>query len=81
MFINYYPLQVKITTEKLNALLCHYDEEKGDKYEIGDISDISELTSIYGNMKTIKDRHYVVYNNTVSDVKEKVFKYSKIKIE
>jgi len=71
MFINFYPLQVKISTEKLNALLCHYDEDKeGDKYEIGDIS---ELTLIYGNIKTMKDRHYVIYNNTVSDIKEKIF--------
>lgn len=70
MFINFYPLQVRISNEKLIALLYHYDEEKeGDKYEIGNISD---LTSIYGNIKFIKGRYYVTYNNIISDEKEKI---------
>ena len=79
-YFNYYPLRVKIATQKLNALLCHYDDEKeGDKYEIGEIS---ELTNIYGNVRSIEGKYYVSYNtNIVSDVKERVYpifeKYNK----
>lgn len=71
MFINYYPLQVKLSDERLTALLNHYDEEKeGDKFEIGNIT---ELTAIYGNIKLVKDRYYITYNNIISDEKERIF--------
>jgi len=71
LFINFYPLQVKLGNEKLKALLNHFDEEKeGDKYEIGNIT---ELTAIYGNIKFINDRYYVTYNNIISDEKEQIF--------
>lgn len=70
MFINYYPLYAFIPNEKLNALLNHYDDEKeGDKYEIGSIS---ELTSIYGNIKLINNRYYINYNNITANEKEEV---------
>lgn len=71
MFINYYPLQIRLSDKRLNALLNHYDDEKeGDKYEIGDIS---ELTAIYGNIKLINERYYITYNNIISDEKEQIF--------
>lgn len=72
MFINYFPLTAGISSEKLKALVNHYDEEKeGDKYEIGSISD---LTSIYGNIKNIDSRYYITYNNTTADEKEELHK-------
>lgn len=79
MFINYYPLQVKLSDEKINALVNHYDDDKeGNKYEIGDIS---EFTGIYGNIKLINGSYYITYNNIVSNEKEKIFpifpRYSK----
>ncbi|WP_368240474.1 DEAD/DEAH box helicase [Clostridium paraputrificum] len=68
MFINYYPLYSTISEKKLCNLLNHYDDEKeGDKYEIGGID---ELTSIYGNIKLINSRYYIIYNNIVSSEKE-----------
>lgn len=71
MFINYYPLHVKLSDERLNSLMNHYDEEKeGDKYEIGNIT---ELTSIYGSIKFINDRYYITYNNIINDEKEQIF--------
>lgn len=70
MYINYYPLQVKISKEKVNGLLTHYNEEiEGEKFEIGDIS---ELCSIYGNIKCINDRYYITYSNFISNEKEEV---------
>lgn len=71
IFINYYPLQVELRGGRLNDLLNHFDEEKeGDKYEIGNIA---ELTAIYGNIKIINDKYYVTYNNIISDEKEQIF--------
>lgn len=68
LYINLYPLQVKISDKKLNALLAHFDDDKeGDMYEIGDLTD---LTSIYGNITAVNDRYYVSYNNTITEEKE-----------
>lgn len=70
IFINFFPLQVKLSQEKLDYLVNHYDEEKeGDQYEIGSIA---ELTSIYGNIKLFNGRYYITYNNIISDEKEEV---------
>lgn len=70
MFINFFSLYAKLSNEKLKDLLNHYDEEKeGDKYEIGNLAD---LTSIFGNIKVINGRYYIAYNNTISDEKEEV---------
>lgn len=70
MFINYYPLNAKLSNEKLVALVNHYDEEKdGDQYEIGNIVD---LTNIFGNIKFINGSYYVTYNNILADEKEEV---------
>jgi ATP-dependent DNA helicase RecQ len=69
LYLNFYPLQVKISDEKLHSLLIHFDEDKeGDDYEIGDLA---ELTSIYGNITVVKDRYYVSYNNTIAHEKER----------
>jgi ATP-dependent DNA helicase RecQ len=71
IFINYYPLYVKLSEDKLSALLNHYDEEKeGDKYEIGNIAD---LTLIYGNIKLINKSYYITYNNVIANDKEAVY--------
>ncbi|QAA33543.1 DEAD/DEAH box helicase [Clostridium manihotivorum] len=70
IYFNYYPLQIKIESSKLNSLIIHYDEDiEGDKYEIGSISD---LTSIYSNIKCINNNYYVTYNNIITDEKEQV---------
>lgn len=54
----------------LNSLLDHFDEEKeGDKYELGDIS---ELVSIYGNLKLINDKYYITYNSILTNEKEEI---------
>ncbi len=71
IFINYYPFQVKLSEQQLTYLMNHYDDEKeGDKYEIGDIT---ELTYIYGNIKLINGNYYISYNNIVSNEKEQLF--------
>jgi len=71
MFINFYPLHVNLSNEKLQTLNNHYDEEKkGDKYEI---RSITELTAIYGNIKFINNRYYITYNNILTDEKEEVY--------
>lgn len=68
IYINFYPLQTKICDEKLNALLTHFDSDKeGVIYEIGDLT---EYTSIYGNLISINSRYYVSYNNTITTEKE-----------
>jgi len=71
LFINYYPLYAKLSNNRLMALVCHYDEEKeGDKHEIGNIT---ELTTIYANVKLIHNSYYVTYNNVITDPKEETF--------
>ncbi len=79
MFINYYPLNTKLSEEQLNGLVNHYDDDKeGSKYEIGDMS---ELTSIYGNIKSINNSYYISYNNIISDEREvKVQLFEKVNI-
>lgn len=71
MFINFYPLTAELSAKRLEELIIHYDEEKeGDKYEIGNIA---ELTSLYGNIKIFKGRYYITYNNIITDEKEETF--------
>ncbi len=67
LFINYYPLEVKMSDDMKKSLLVHYDEEKMLDNEINDVTD---LTSVYANFKCINGRYYVVYNNIVSHEKE-----------
>ncbi|HHY81852.1 MAG TPA: ATP-dependent DNA helicase RecQ [Clostridiales bacterium] len=68
LYINFYPLQVKLSDQVLNALLAHFDEDReGDKFEIGDLTDI---TSVYANVIAINNRYYVSYNNTAANEKE-----------
>ncbi len=78
LFINYYPLHIALSNERLKALEDHFDEEKeGEAVEIGNLG---ELTAIYGNIKKISGRYYVSYNNTLSHEKEVTIKiYEKIR--
>ena len=77
LYINFYPLQVRVSDKKLKALLAHFDEDKeGDMYEIGDLTD---LTSIYGNITTVNNSYYVSYNNITTVEKEiKVNLFNKV---
>ena len=69
LFINYFPLQVKLSEQRLTDLVTHFDEEKqGDRYEIGNIVD---LTTIYGNISRVNDSYYIIYNHTLTHEKEK----------
>lgn len=71
IFINYYPLQTKLSKEKLDNLLNHYNENiEGEQYEIGDVQ---ELTLIYGSIMLINDTYYITYNNITTDEKEEIF--------
>lgn len=71
IYINYYPLYARISEEKLNGLISHFDEEKeGDTFEIGDIS---EFTLIYSNVKNINNRYYVSYNDFLKYENEKYY--------
>ncbi|HZH68571.1 MAG TPA: DEAD/DEAH box helicase, partial [Chitinophagales bacterium] len=68
LFMNHFPLQVKLSEQKLKDLEVHFDEDKqGDKYEI---SNLVDLTTIYGNVKRIKDNYYIIYNQTLEHEKE-----------
>lgn len=79
MFINYYPLYVKLSDKSLNSLVNHYDEEKeGDKYEIGSIT---ELTTIYGNINLANDNYYITYNNIMANEKEEVIEIFEKKLD
>lgn len=79
IYFNYFPLNSIVEEDNLKGLLIHYDEElTGEKNEIGDIS---ELTSIYSNIKKIGNQIYVTYNDMVIDEKELHIKAYDIKNE
>lgn len=68
LFLNFFPLQVKVSSQTIESLVIHFDEDKqGDKFEIGNLVD---LTSVYSNVKRVNESYYVIYNNTLSHEKE-----------
>ena len=72
IYINFYPLNVKMDKEIIDRMLLNFDEEKeGSKYEIGNIK---EYVEIYSNFIEIDEEYYVTYNEKFKLEKEVVLK-------
>lgn len=70
VYINLFPLISTITDDIKEKLLINFDEDKeGDKYEIGDIT---EYTNIYSSFREIDGQYYVVYNDFFKSEKEEL---------
>ncbi|CEO35453.1 helicase domain-containing protein [[Clostridium] sordellii] len=67
IYINFYPINVNLSNQKLNTILSHYDEDSSEDAIVGD--DIQEYTNIYGNIIKVNNNYYVVYNDMISDEK------------
>lgn len=68
LFINLFPLTLSMDEDIKEKLLVNFDQDKeGDKYEIGDILD---YTNIYSNFKEIDGEYYVTYNEYFRSEKE-----------
>lgn len=72
IYMNLFPLNIELSDEIKNKLLCNFDDEKeGDKYEIGNLN---EYLEIYSNFKKVDDRYYVTYNENLDSLKEEIIK-------
>lgn len=70
IYLNLYPLTALISDEVKYKLMNHYDDDKeGDKYEIGEIS---EYTEIFSNFIKIDEEYYVAYNQSLNSEKEQI---------
>lgn len=67
MYINFYPINVNLSNQKLDMLLSHYDEESSEDAIVGE--DIQDYTNIYGNIIKVNDDYYAAYNDMLSDEK------------
>ena len=67
IYINFYPINVNLSNQKLNMILSHYDEDSSEDAIVGD--DIQEYTNIYGNIIKVNNNYYVAYNDMLSDEK------------
>ena len=67
LYINFYPINVNLSSEKYNMLIYHFDDDSKEDTFIGD--DIQDYTNIYGNVVKINRNYYVAYNDMLSNEK------------